>query len=169
LAKLLLTHGSATNYIEDMKNNLAHTKPDPSGIIARIAGIREAANLIIEKELKARGLTGILPAHGTVLFYLFRQQEPVPIKSLVQQIGRVKSTVTGIVNTLERYGYLCKQGCEQDARSVRISLTDKGWALKKDFEEITRILQERVFGAMPIGDRQRLMELLLVIEDNLKA
>lgn len=139
----------------------------PGGIIARIARIREAANLLLEKELRSRGMTGIVPAHGTVLYFLFCQEEPVPIKSLVRQSGRVKSTVTGIVNTLERHGYLCKQECAQDARSVRIGLTDKGWALKKDFDEITEILQGRVFGNMPESDRQRLMELLAVIEGNL--
>jgi DNA-binding MarR family transcriptional regulator len=152
-----------------MKRTQPFSSHDPRAIIGRIARIREAANLIIEKELQARGLTGIVPAHGSVLNFLFRQQEPVPIKSLVRQTGRVKSTVTGIVNTLERHGYLYKQGCDQDARSVRIALTDKGWALKTDFEEISEILLDRVFGDMPESNRQRLMELLAVVEDNLKA
>jgi len=142
---------------------------DMNGIIAQIAEIREAANLILEKELQARGLTGIVPAHGSVLLFLFRQAEPVPIKSLVRQIGRVKSTVTGMLYTLERHGYLVKQGCDQDARSIRISLTDKGWALKKDFEEISEKLLERVYGGMPGDDRQRLMELLAVISGNLRG
>jgi MarR family transcriptional regulator, organic hydroperoxide resistance regulator len=142
---------------------------DARGIIGQIARIREAANLIIEKELQARGMTGIVPAHGAVLHFLFRQQEPVPIKSLVGQIGRVKSTVTGIVNTLERHGYLFKQGCDQDARSVRIGLTDKGRALQQDFEAISAGLQERTFGTMPAGDRHRLMALLAEIERNLAS
>lgn len=145
------------------------TKNDPRGIVARISRIRENANLLIENELKARGMVGIVPAHGSVLHFLFLQEEPVPIKSLVQQIGRVKSTVTGIVNTLERYGYVFKQGCAQDARSVRIGLTDKGRALRKDFEEISGRLISRVYGDMPASDREHLMHLLEVIEGNLKA
>jgi DNA-binding MarR family transcriptional regulator len=145
------------------------TDLDVRGIIGRIASIREAANLIIEKELLARGMTGIVPAHGAVLRFLFRQQEPVPIKSLVQRIGRVKSTVTGIVNTLERHGYLFKQGCDQDARSIRIGLTDKGRALQPDFEAISTKLQERTFGNMPASDRQLLMALLADIERNLSS
>jgi DNA-binding MarR family transcriptional regulator len=141
-----------------MKKNQKTTIQDPSGLIARIARIREAANLIIEKELHARGLTGIVPAHGSVLSFLFSQKESVPIKSLVQRSGRVKSTVTGIVNTLERHGYLFKHGCDRDARSVRIGLTDKGWAMKRDFEAISDTLLGRVYGGMPQGDRERLMK-----------
>lgn len=144
-------------------------KQSSRGIINQIAKIREAANLLIEKELNARGVHGIVPAHGMVFAFLFRQSDPVPIKSLVQQSGRVKSTVTGIINTLERHGYVFKQGCAEDARSIRIGLTEKGWALKRDFEEISEILEERVYGTMPNKERQHLMGLLSVIEGNLKA
>jgi DNA-binding MarR family transcriptional regulator len=150
-----------------MKRNRQATIGNPRGIIGQIARIRETANLLVEEELQVRGMTGIVPAHGTVLNFLFRQKEPVPIKSLVRQTGRVKSTITGIVNTLERHGYVSKQGCELDARSVRIALTDTGRALKKDFDEISAKLIDRAFGDMPDGDRQRLMELLAAIEANL--
>ena len=142
---------------------------DPRAIIAQIARIREAANLLIERELQARSLTGIVPAHGAVLEFLFRQQEPVPIKSLVERTGRVKSTVTGMVATLERHGYLYRQGCELDARSTRIGLTDKGLALRGDFEEISALLIERTYGAMPEAERQQLTALLAVVEGNLTA
>lgn len=149
------------------KNERPH-RHDPRGIVSRIARIREAANLLIEQELLARGLTGIVPAHGPVLHFLFRQTEPVPISALVRQSGRVKSTITGIVNTLERYGYLVKQGCEEDGRSVRIALTAKGRAMQPDFEVISTLVIDRIFGEMPESDRERLMELLGVIEENLR-
>lgn len=138
-----------------------------SGVVALIARIRESANLLIEHELKARGIKGIVPAHGAVLNFLFRQSEPVPIKSVVRHIGRVKSTTTGIVATLERHGYLYRQGCCEDARSVRIGLTGKGRALMQDFEQISARLLERVYGDMPADDRRRLLELLARIEANL--
>lgn len=142
---------------------------DPRAIIAQIARIREAGNLLIEKELQARGIAGIVPAHGAVLEFLFHQQESVPIKSLVERIGRVKSTVTGMVATLERHGYLYKQGCQLDARSVRIGLTDKGQALRKHFEDISALLTERIYGAMSEANRRQLVALLSVVEQNLQS
>lgn len=142
---------------------------DTGAIVARIARIREAANQLIEQELQARGVSGVVPAHGAVLQFLFRQQEAVPIKSLVEQSGRVKSTVTGIVNTLERYGYLVKQECDLDARSTLITLTERGKALQKDFEEISGKLLAQVFGDMPQPDRERLVELLSQVEANLSG
>ena len=145
-----------------MKNSYSHD------IIDLIAKIREAANLLIEKELQARGLTGIVPAHGLVFSFLFRQDGPVPIKSLVERSGRVKSTVTGIVNTLERHGYVFKQECNLDGRSVLIGLTEKGKAIRQDFEEISMILKKQVYGNMPQADRRQLMDLLSTIALNLE-
>lgn len=145
------------------------TSQDLEGVVGRIARIRGAANLLIERELHRRGMIGIVPAHGSVLHFLFSQENPVPITSLVQRSGRVKSTVTGIVNTLERYGYLSKQPCDQDARCVRVCLTDKGWALKKDFEEISVLLLAKLYGGMPEQDRNLLVGLLSTVEDNLES
>jgi DNA-binding MarR family transcriptional regulator len=139
----------------------------PTGIIGQIARIRETANLLIEKELRERGVTGIVPAHGSVLFFLFKQESPVPMKTLVEQTGRVKSTITGIINTLERHGYIYRQEHDSDARSTLIGLTKKGRSLKEDFEAISVMLEEKVFGLMPAADRSRLMELLSVLENNL--
>jgi DNA-binding MarR family transcriptional regulator len=151
-----------------MAQKILNAGPDPAGILGQIARIRESVNLLIEEELRLRGIVGIVPAHGPVLHFLFRQNEAVPIKSLVEESGRVKSTVTGIVNTLERHGYISKQGCDQDARSVRIALTEKGRGVKHDFEEISRLVLGRCYGEMPEEERGRLVELLCVIEENLK-
>ncbi len=140
----------------------------PRNIVDLIARIREAANLLIEKELQVHGLAGIVPAHGLVFAFLFRQNAPVPIKALVQQSGRVKSTVTGMVNTLEKHGYVYKLECAEDARSTLIGLTEKGKAIRQVFEEISDTLEKRVFGDMLLADRQRIMELLSQLEENLK-
>lgn len=159
---------SATNYIPSMKNESSAFSRDQQSVIARISCIRETANLLIERELQARELTGILPAHGTVFAFLFCQKVPVPIKSLIDGVGRVKSTVTGIVNTLEKHGYVFKQACVEDARCVHIGLTEKGWAVRSDFEEISQILMNQVYGHMPQRDRNHFIHLLSVIENNLK-
>lgn len=141
----------------------------PRNIVDLVARIREAANLLIERELQRRGLTGVVPAHGLVFSFLFRQNGVIPIKSLVQQSRRVKSTVTGMINTLEKHGYIYKQECADDARSTLIGLTERGKAIRQDFEEISAVLGKQVYGDMQQDDRQHLVKLLSVIEGNLKG
>ena len=137
------------------------------GIAGQIARIREKANALVEKELKHRGIKGIVPAHGPVLSFLLRQSEPVPIKAVVESVRRVKSTVTVTISTLERHGYLRKFPSETDARVTYVELTAKGRGLQKDFEEISRALRSKLYGDMSAKDRERLVKQLDEIEENL--
>lgn len=142
---------------------------DVREIAAQIGRIREKANALIESELKDRGIPGIVPAHGPVLAFLLRQKEPVPIKAVVESVGRVKSTVTVTIRTLEKYGYLCKFPSDTDRRVMYVELTPKGRGLRKDFEEISGTLRSRLYGDMSPKDRERLVEQLERIEANLNA
>lgn len=141
---------------------------DMQSIVGQVARIRELANAIIERELARRGLEGLQPAHGSVLAFLFRQQQPVPIKEIVERVGRVKSTVTGMVNTLERYGYVCKTPSAEDGRVVYVELTKKGDSLRSEFEAISQTLLAAVYGKMPRRDRETLVRLLSGVEENLR-
>ena len=137
------------------------------GIIAQIARIRESANALIETELRRRSIKGIVPAHGPTLVFLFRQKKPVPIKAVVESTGRAKSTVTVTVNTLEKYGYVQRIPCETDSRVTYVELTRKGRKLKKDFDEISTLLHEKIYRNMAIKDRDVLVKLLTEIEQNI--
>ncbi|MDD4649000.1 MAG: MarR family transcriptional regulator [Desulfoplanes sp.] len=139
------------------------------GIIAQLARIREQANLIIDQELKARNVTGIVPAHGSVLSFLFTQTAPVPVKTVVKESGRVKSTITVMLGNLERNGYLRKKPSPQDGRVILVELTDKGQNLRPVFREISTILLDAVYGSMDQKDRETLVALLERLDHNLRA
>jgi len=140
---------------------------DTRGIIGQIARIREQANLVIEAELRQRSIEGIVPAHGPVLAFLFQQSEPVPIKAVVENVRRVKSTVTVMINTLEKHGYIRKLPSESDNRVTYVELTPKGRRFRKDFEEISRVLVNKIYGDMSERDREVLVKQLENIESNL--
>jgi DNA-binding MarR family transcriptional regulator len=140
---------------------------DIRGIAGQIGRIREKANALVEKELTNRGIKGIVPAHGPVLVFLLRQGEPVPIKAVVENVRRVKSTVTVTIRTLEKHGYLRRLPCETDGRVTYVELTAKGHRLQKDFEEISQVLLSKLYGSMSKKEREHLVEQLEKIENNL--
>jgi len=138
------------------------------GLIGQIARIRQRVNALIERELKSRGIKGVVPHHSPVLAFLLRQSEPVPIKALVEHVGRAKSSITGTLNTLERHGYIHRTPCETDKRITYVALTEKGKALEQPMQEISAILLDRFYGGISMGDRQQLVELLERIGKNLE-
>ncbi|VGO22589.1 MarR family winged helix-turn-helix transcriptional regulator [Pontiella sulfatireligans] len=142
--------------------------PNTQGIIGQIARIRELSNLFIELELRNVAIEGILPAHGSILNFLFQQDAPVPMKEIVERIGRVKSTVTGMIHTLEQYGYVEKLPSPEDGRVVLVKLTEKGCSLKPPFKQISKKLIARLYGNMAVEQKDSLVELLTQIEGNLQ-
>ncbi|NCD35114.1 MAG: MarR family transcriptional regulator [Spartobacteria bacterium] len=138
------------------------------GVFGRISCIRERANLFIEQELQKENIAGILPAHGSILYFLFQQKKPIPMREIVKEIGRVKSTVTGMIHTLEQYGYVEKSQSCHDGRIMLIQLTDKGWALQPIVEKISGKLLNKVYSSMSQEEKRTLASLLAQIEDNLK-
>jgi len=137
------------------------------GIIAQIARIRESSNALIETELRKRSIKGIIPAHGPVLMFLLQQKKPVPIKEVVENVRRVKSTVTVMINTLERHGYIRKLPCRTDNRMTLVELTPTGRKLRKDFDQISKALLDKLYGDMNKKDRKLLVSLLDAIETNI--
>ena len=140
---------------------------DIRGIAGQIARIREKVHALVERELRRRGMKGIVPAHGPVLAFLFRESRPVPIKAVVENVRRVKSTVTVMIDTLEKHGYLRRLPCEADSRITYVELTSKGRNLQKDFDEISQILLSKLYGGMSKTDRECLVGQLELIEGNL--
>jgi len=145
------------------------TKPHINGIMAQIGRVRENAALFIERELQNEEIHGILPAHGIVLFFLFEQHHPVAMKEIVEKVGRVKSTVTGMINTLEHHGYVEKFRSPEDGRVILVQLTEKGRSIRSAFERIAGSMLEKLYGDMPQADREKLIELLSQILGNLKT
>jgi DNA-binding MarR family transcriptional regulator len=140
---------------------------DVHGIAGQIGRIREKANALVEKELKGRRIKGIVPAHGPVLAFLLQQSQPVAIKTVVENVRRVKSTVTVMIDTLEKHGYVRRLPCGKDGRITYVELTPRGRRFREDFEEISQALLSRLYGDMSEKDRERLVRQLDIIEDNL--
>lgn len=75
--------------------------------------------------------------------------------------------MTGIVTTLERQGCIYRQAFPVDGGSFHIWLTEERWSIKSDFEEISDLLLQKVYGDMPNEYEEHLVELLAQVEKNM--
>ena len=90
------------------------------------------------------------------------------MKEIVEKVGRVKSTVTGMIHTLEQYGYVKKFQSLEDGRVMPVELTEKGRGLEGPVSEISDRLQEKVYGEMSGEERETLAGLLMQVRSNLE-
>ena len=112
-------------------------------------------------------IEGILPAHGPILYFLFGRNGPVAMKEIVERVGRVKSTVTGMINTLEQHGYVEKFRSPEDGRVMLVQLTEKGKSIRPEVDKVSATVIEKTYGTMPEKERTQLVVLLAKLEKNL--
>lgn len=95
-------------------------------IISIIANIHNNANKLIVDELKKHHLEGLAPSHGDILALLYQNEEGVPMNKITSSINKDKSTVTALVNKLEKMELIKKFPCTQDSRKTMVKLSQKG-------------------------------------------
>jgi DNA-binding MarR family transcriptional regulator len=135
-------------------------------VIVLISTIRDKANKLIGRELRSRSIHGLAPSHGAILFELF-QSESVSMMEIAKRINRDKSTVTALVKKLIDLGYVERVKDPNDSRVTLVELTKKGRELKPDFDEISKMLLERVYKSHSTQEKEGIIRGLERLLNNL--
>ena len=85
--------------------------------------------------------------------------DDVPAGSLANRICVDKSTLTGILIRLEKRGFIARESDEDDRRSVRVSLTEKGRKLRRPLTAIYEDVNGRAI--QTLGAHQAALRALL--------
>ena len=130
-----------------------------------MAKIRQVGGRISARVLKESGVE-INPAQGRIMFALW-QNDGVPINELARKTQLGKSSLTSMLDRLEKMGYVRRERSPQDRRKVMIRRADKDRSLEKVYvhvsEEMTKIYY-RGFKETEIRDFERHLQRIL---DNL--
>ncbi|WP_338541511.1 MarR family winged helix-turn-helix transcriptional regulator [Paenibacillus tundrae] len=126
---------------------------------ALIARIRDHVNKRIVHELEQHEVTGIVPSHGDVLMFLYRE-EALSIKMLAERVQRTQPTVTVLVNKLEKLGYVERHKSAEDSRVTMIRLTEQGRKLEPVFNQVSKQINEMIYSGLSDEQAEQL-ELLL--------
>ena len=86
---------------------------------------------------------GVSTVEGHLLSYL-KSYAPCPISELVRVFGHKPSTMTSMLERLERGGLVKRALDPEDRRSVRVSLTLKGSAVAGRVNGVVRDLEARI-------------------------
>jgi DNA-binding MarR family transcriptional regulator len=90
------------------------------------------------------------------------EKDNLALKELGEKLFLDSGTLTPLLKKMEASGFICRQRSKDDERTLCISLTDKGKALKADAHEVA----QKVFRASrlsikeAVGMRKQLREML---------
>ncbi|MFH1562733.1 MAG: MarR family transcriptional regulator [Nitrospirota bacterium] len=92
-------------------------------------------------------------------YYLLRllwENDSIPLHKLASTSCCSKSTITGIVDTMEKNGFVFRDRTSSDRRVILLKLTEKGKSLKGKFPEIDEMFSKCCSGGLTPEEAKQL-------------
>lgn len=102
----------------------------------QISKIKQLGDRVFEKILTAQGIEAFNGAQGRILYVLW-QEDGVPIKTIAERCGLAITSLTTMLERMEKSGLIIRQQDSGDKRKTLIFLTDKAKALKEDYDVVS--------------------------------
>ena len=110
---------------------------------------------------RANGVEQTTPMHGWIIEYLYRHRdEPVFQRDIEREFSITRSTVTNILQLMERKGYIRRLSVPQDARLKRLVLTEKGACIREKTMQALHQTDEFVESLLTPEENAELLRLL---------
>ena len=128
------------------------------------AQMRRVNNLIFRKINqfhRENEVEDVTPMHEWILSYLFWHRDvPIYQRDIEREFSITRSTVTNILQLMERKGYIERQSVPQDARLKRLVLTEKGACIREKTMQALHQTDEFVESLLTPEENAELLRLL---------
>lgn len=106
-----------------------------------ISKVKQIQGRVFERMLDENGISEFNGAQGRILFVLW-ETDNIPISALSQRTGLAKTTLTSMLDRLEKSGHIRRVPDPDDRRTVRIRLTETAEALREKYERVSVMMSE---------------------------
>lgn len=128
--------------------------------------ISRALNRMIDESVADRAT----PAHGRILGFVEhenRMGRDVYQKDLEAELGITRSSVTNLLQLMEKKGYIRRVDVMSDARLKRIVLTDKGHEVLRCLDRCIDRMEDHLHSLLTPDEVDTLIELLHKLRDGM--
>ncbi|MBI5291932.1 MAG: MarR family transcriptional regulator [Chloroflexi bacterium] len=123
-------------------------------------------NLVYTADLLVKHISSLLqpfglsPASGLVLSNLADSESPLPPNKIADRLIISRATVTGLIDSLERRGYVQRHPHLSDRRMLLVELTDSGRQVANAFRPIVHQHQKVWLEALSEKEQKSLIDSL---------
>jgi len=125
-----------------------------------------AGDLIVGRIADVLRRFDLTPAGGLVLSILADADAPLPPHEIGERLIVTRATVTGLVDSLERRGYVRRTAHPDDGRMLLVELTPKGRRVAYRFRPVVHERERVWFDDLSENDRATLLRLLGRIQEH---
>lgn len=94
--------------------------------------------------------------------------EPPSIKDVADLVGCSHQNAKQILLKLEKGGFVIMEQDETDRRRQRIRVTHKAEAFRKEFDELSRCVMERIFAGVGAEELETTIRVITQLDNNLR-
>lgn len=153
------------------------TDPCSSGVIGREVTVGPVIHKMdkmlsrnMAAKMRAAGIDELTLMHGWIIRYLYeRQEEEVFQKDIEKFFSIGRSTVTNIIQLMERNGYIARESVPGDARLKKVRLTNKGITSHEMLEALINRLDGELVQGITEEELDTFYTVMNKIKGNLKA
>ena len=149
-----------------------HSDPPWDGPQVIPAQIRRVDNLIfrrINQFARANGVEQATPMHGWIIEYLYRHRDAAVFqRDIEREFSITRSTVTNILQLMERKGYIERRSVPQDARLKQLVLTEEGIRFHENSIRAFHQTDDYVAGLLTEEENAELLRLLSKLREALQ-
>ena len=123
----------------------------------------------MQAHVRAAGIDEVTLMHGWIIRYLYTNQDKDVFQKDIEQyfsIGR--STVTNIIQLMERKGYIARESVEHDARLKKVVLTEKGIRTHESIEAMVAELHCGLLDGIDEKDAETFLRVIRRIKENIE-
>lgn len=134
-------------------------------LYSSIARLFHRNRCFMDEQLRKRGITELGFSHVRIIIIL-HVFKVLSMKEVTEKISKDKSTVTILVNKLEKKGYLRKKVCEEDRRVTYLELEEKAKEILNIIFEVSDIFQNRVENILDEEERKMFIKIMSKLIEN---
>lgn len=101
-----------------------------------ISQIKQIQGRVFGRLLTEAGIDEFNGAQGHILYVLW-QEDNLPIVELARRTGLAKTTLTSMLDRMEKLGHITRCYDSKDRRQIRICLTDNARRLESKYSEVS--------------------------------
>lgn len=126
-------------------------------------------NRKICENVKKEGISNVSHVQADILSYLYRNKDRIIYQNEVEKkIGVRRSTISGILKTMEKNGLIIRNDSSEDARKKEVSLTLKSIKKHDDLEKKVEIFEKELLKGISCEEKEIFFKVIDKLKDNLK-
>lgn len=132
-----------------------------------ISKIHQLGGRIFSRMLKEYGIDEINPAQGRIMFVLWREDN-IPINELAKKASLGKSTLTSMLDRLEKTGFIRRVPSRDDRRAILIQRTEKDKSFQERYVQVSQAMGRLFYDGFSAGEIDQFENYLKRIFKNLE-